>query len=224
MRVAHTHTARNLLENPRSNTGTDKVDFVELCTGLTVICGGKHLDKACCAYNLYDVRGVRARSARISIVSHFHISITSQEYDARRSLIPQESHSKVHARIQTRLWRTYNALEHRYYDTKRPWLSSEEKPEGYLLCTECNFFFARRYCKNCKEHFCIDCHWKCHSKGKRRFHEWDRFDVVKQTCDVCKDRTATVMCHACDGAMYCQKCCDMVHSAKNKRKHDRHDF
>ena len=90
--------------------------------------------------------------------------------------------------------------------------------------TECNFFFARRYCKNCKEHFCIDCHWKCHSKGKRRFHEWDRFDVVKQTCDVCKDRTATVMCHACDGAMYCQKCCDMVHSAKNKRKHDRHDF
>ena len=56
MRVAHTHTARNLLENPRSNTGTDKVDFVELCTGLTVICGGKHLDKACCAYNLYDVQ------------------------------------------------------------------------------------------------------------------------------------------------------------------------
>ena len=25
-----------------------------------------------------------------------------------------------------------------YYDTKRPWLSSEEKPEGYLLCTWCS--------------------------------------------------------------------------------------
>jgi len=111
-----------------------------------------------------------------------------------------------------------------YYDTKRPWLSSEEKPKGYLQCTECNFFFARRYCKNCKEHFCIDCHWKCHSKGKRRFHEWDRFDVKVQKCDVCRVQTATVLCHACDGSMYCQKCCDMVHSARNKRKHDLHDF
>ena len=40
-------------------------------------------------------RSVRARSARIFlIISHFHVSISSQEYDARRLLIPQESHSK----------------------------------------------------------------------------------------------------------------------------------
>ena len=40
------------------------------------------------------VRGVRARSARIP---HFHVSITSQEYHAHHSLIPQENHSKIHA-------------------------------------------------------------------------------------------------------------------------------
>eukprot|EP00938_MAST-03A_sp_MAST-3A-sp1_P004375 g4375.t1 len=116
--------------------------------------------------------------------------------------------------------------ENRRLDEIRDGLIETKTKRKRRLCssTECNFFFARRYCKNCKEHFCIDCHWKCHSKGKRRFHEWDRFDVAKQTCDVCKERTATAMCHACDGAMYCQKCCDMVHSAKNKRKHDRHDF
>ena len=51
--------------------------------------------------SLAIVRGVRARSARISIISHFHVLITSLEYHARRSLIPQESHSKVHARIRT---------------------------------------------------------------------------------------------------------------------------
>jgi hypothetical protein len=39
-------------------------------------------------------------SARMSIISHFHVSITSQEY---RSPVPQESHSKVNARIPARL-------------------------------------------------------------------------------------------------------------------------
>ena len=37
--------------------------------------------------------------------NHFTLpmfSITSQEYDTLRSLIPQETHSKIHARIQTR--------------------------------------------------------------------------------------------------------------------------
>ena len=33
-----------------------------------------------------------------SIISHFHISLTSQEY---HSFVPQESHSKINARIQT---------------------------------------------------------------------------------------------------------------------------
>ena len=49
------------------------------------------------------VRDVRARSARISIISHFRVSITSREYDARRSLIQEESHLKIHARLQTQL-------------------------------------------------------------------------------------------------------------------------
>ena len=38
------------------------------------------------------VRDVRARSARISIISLFHVSITLQEYQSHRSLTPQEKH------------------------------------------------------------------------------------------------------------------------------------
>ena len=44
-------------------------------------------------YVLFE-RGVRARSARISIIPHCHVSITSQEYNVHRSLIPQENQSK----------------------------------------------------------------------------------------------------------------------------------
>ena len=41
------------------------------------------------------VRSVRARSARIFIISHFHVSIASEEYHPHGSLIPQErNHSK----------------------------------------------------------------------------------------------------------------------------------
>ena len=53
------------------------------------------------------VRGVRARSARISINSVFHVSITGlklEEHHSHRSLIPQKKTlEKVNARIQTRL-------------------------------------------------------------------------------------------------------------------------
>ena len=55
---------------------------------------------------LLAVRGVRARSARISIISLFHVSITLhklQEYHSYRSLIPQENHSKINAQMKTRL-------------------------------------------------------------------------------------------------------------------------
>ena len=51
------------------------------------------------------VRSVRARSARISIISLFHVSTTAlklQEYVSHRSLIPQENHSKIKSRIQNR--------------------------------------------------------------------------------------------------------------------------
>ena len=50
-----------------------------------------------------SVRGVRARSARISIISLFHVSVMSlklQEYHSYRSLIPCK---KINARIHTRL-------------------------------------------------------------------------------------------------------------------------
>ena len=114
MRVAHTHTARNLLENPRSNTGTDKVDFVELCTGLTVICGGKHLDKACCAYNLYDVRGVRARSARTLVTSVKYHCIT-HEFENIFNRIPQILRVLLTIIIEYyKLLNSRFALEHRY--------------------------------------------------------------------------------------------------------------
>ncbi len=56
--------------------------------------------------DVLNVRGVRARSARISICSLFHVSIMLlklQEYPSYRSLIPQESHSKINARVHTRL-------------------------------------------------------------------------------------------------------------------------
>jgi len=53
----HTHKQTN---NTRSqthvNVGTDRADFVDLCTGLTVLCGGNHADKAIAAYDLYDVK------------------------------------------------------------------------------------------------------------------------------------------------------------------------
>ena len=55
---------------------------------------------------LLAVRGVRARSARISIISLFHVSITLhklQEYHSYRSLIPQENHSKINPQMHTRL-------------------------------------------------------------------------------------------------------------------------
>ena len=48
--------------------------------------------------NFKAVRDVRARSARISINSLFHVSITSlklHECISYRSLIPQENHSKI---------------------------------------------------------------------------------------------------------------------------------
>ena len=53
------------------------------------------------------VRGVRARSARISIISLFHLSVISlkvQEYHSYRSFIPQENHSKINTRMHTRLY------------------------------------------------------------------------------------------------------------------------
>lgn len=107
-----------------------------------------------------------------------------------------------------------------FYNTKQPWLSSEEKPPGFMLCAECNFFLARRHCKNCKENFCIDCHLSFHTKGKRRFHEWDKFEVVAQTCDVCKTKVASVLCHECGGALYCEKCSRMIHSTDSKKNHN----
>ena len=61
------------------------------------------------------VRSVRARSARISIISHFHISIDNCH--SHRSLIRQEHHSKSNFRIQTQLERkltSHFAIEHRY--------------------------------------------------------------------------------------------------------------
>ena len=39
----------------------------------------------------------------ISIISHFHISITSEEYHSHRSLTQQEHHSKIKVRIETQL-------------------------------------------------------------------------------------------------------------------------
>ena len=53
--------------------------------------------------NAETVRGVRARSARISIISHFHVSIMSLKLQEYRSLIPQENHSKINAQMHTRL-------------------------------------------------------------------------------------------------------------------------
>jgi len=111
-----------------------------------------------------------------------------------------------------------------FHNTKKPWLSTPEKPAGYLLCSECNFFLARRYCKNCKEHFCIDCYWNFHKKGKRREHEWDKFHVKQQHCDMCHEKIACVLCHACGGSMYCEKCSAMVHRTKPNRGHAMHDF
>ena len=67
----------------------------------------------CCS----SVRSVRARSARIPIISLFHVSITwlkLEEHHSHRSLIPPENHSKISARMQTRLWRK---LEHQRSNT-----------------------------------------------------------------------------------------------------------
>ena len=56
-----------------------------------------------------SVRGVRAFSSRIllsqfiSIISHFHVSMTSQEYHPHIHSYSQESHSKINARMQTQL-------------------------------------------------------------------------------------------------------------------------
>jgi hypothetical protein len=36
------------------------------------------------------------------------------------------------------------------------------KPDGYLLCTECQHFLAIRTCVDCNTHFCFACHRKTH--------------------------------------------------------------
>jgi len=111
-----------------------------------------------------------------------------------------------------------------FHNTKKPWLSTPEKPAGYLLCSECNFFLARRYCKNCKERFCIDCYWNFHKKGKRRQHEWEKFEVKQQKCDFCKQKIACVLCEGCGGATYCEKCSHMVHGTGRNKSHILQDF
>ena len=47
----------------------------------------------------YDVRGVRARE--FFIISHFRVSITSEEYHSHRSLIPQERITRKNQRSNT---------------------------------------------------------------------------------------------------------------------------
>ena len=81
------------------------------------------------------VRGVRAR----------HVSITSQEYHAHRSLIPQENYSKIHPRIQTRT----PTLEHRYVcgnlstDFRSFRRAREMRPDWTSLCSTRRTFHLR---------------------------------------------------------------------------------
>ena len=49
---------------------------------------------------ILHVRGVRARSARISLFHVSNMSLKLQESHSYHSLIPQENHSKINARTQ----------------------------------------------------------------------------------------------------------------------------
>ena len=110
----------NLLQLASSSTNFESyVDvFVplyvaEACGGILLIIMAIFLVRTCHLENDLWVKDcfqyvvdVRARSASISILSLFHVSIMlleSQEYHSYRSLMPQENHSKSNARMRTRL-------------------------------------------------------------------------------------------------------------------------
>ena len=66
---------------------------------------------------MYVVFEREAREFQL-LFSHFHVSITSQEYHSHCSLMPQRNHSKGNARMRMRLWWKLNsrfALEHIRY-------------------------------------------------------------------------------------------------------------
>jgi len=107
-----------------------------------------------------------------------------------------------------------------YRHLTQPWLTSKEKPKGYVTCSVCDIFLAARFCKDCEERFCIDCFTKFHSKGNRKQHKWERYAIEEHKCSFCKEKIADELCAECNLA-FCEGCSKMVHGRPSNKDHTR---
>jgi hypothetical protein len=108
-----------------------------------------------------------------------------------------------------------------YYYMNRisPWLTTYEKPKGYVLCSVCNLEFASIRCDDCKDHYCYEHFTPSHTTGKRKLHPFTEWPIVPATCVICKSKQATKLCDDCDCDTYCEQCYKFYHSKPARRDH-----
>ena len=193
----------NLLQLASSSTNFESyVDvFVplyvaEACGGILLIIMAIFLVRTCHLENDLWVKDcfqyvvdVRARSASISILSLFHVSIMlleSQEYHSYRSLMPQENHSKSNARMRTRLWRELEQQrQHRYAMALVP--SILQNFPSWSVCLRCGFSRLHGwFVFPCFRYYFSQAWWWCECWRDERYTEssFYRSDCLRKYCVV----------------------------------------
>ena len=117
-----------------------------------------------------------------------------------------------------------------YYYNRDTREQRNDRPPGFILCCECQLYFATKRCTSTKPFectgrpFCDDC-WKTYHDAipARSMHEPASVAVRRAFCKVCHD-PANIMCFGCIGDVYCEKCSNVVHAQLSSIGEDHDDW